>query len=94
MNGSKVSAPLVISLVLNIALAVLLVVTAKHARKSIDMALLESTEQSVRLQSEILDDLDSNDSARIEAAKAKLRTTIAIKSRVSYDARTSPGNKK
>ena len=81
---------LVASLVVNVILAVFMAVDSANTRHLVDTALLEMTEQSCRMQHEILNDLESKDETRIAALRAKLRAGVAVQGYKSYLIRTSP----
>lgn len=81
---------LAISLVLNVGLAISMTIDSVNRRREVETAMIEMTEQSFRLQSEILADLESKDAHRVDALKARLRAGIAIQGGKSYLIRSSP----
>lgn len=89
-NQKLTIALLVASLILNVALAVFMGMDSGNTRRVVDTVLLETSEQSLRMESDLLADLDSKDPIRIDAARAKLRARIAIQSGNSYRIRTAP----
>ena len=79
---------LLASIFLNIVLVACIFWFGVCARRALLQAAADAANQSARLQTEILADLESDDSGRIEALKDKLRVSIDVEQRVEYKIRT------
>lgn len=86
MSNQALKWLLIVSVIVNMNFVVVMIMNRRNAEHMVDAVMIENAEQSFRMQSDLLNDLNTNN---IDSAKAKLKCGVALQGSKSYVARTN-----